>query len=362
MKKIFIFLIYSTLIFSNNVNNLKNQVKKIDNEIKQKNTRIENINSEKISIEKQIENINKEIRGIQEETRKINEEIKVVNRNIDYGERNLKMSAGILEQRQSEFKAKVIEVTRKSNLDSETRDKSIAKRSFSRLLYGDLQSMEHIKGVKDSIGQVKGDIEKDRQKLTVLRRRLDTNKRSIEAKRTEQNRLITRLNNEKTTHVRNITRLQTQKKNIEKEIEKIIKARSVTNKNVKLNTAVANLGKFQKPIIGRTVVRFNEKKNGEVVSNGIEITGQMGARVKAAMNGKVIYADKFQGLNNVVMVDYGYNTIGVYGNLIGVNVKLNQQIKKGQDIGVLGLNTEGKAQVYYEVRVNLKPINPENLF
>ncbi|MGL4897227.1 MAG: murein hydrolase activator EnvC family protein [Cetobacterium sp.] len=94
----------------------------------------------------------------------------------------------------------------------------------------------------------------------------------------------------------------------------------------------------------------------------MEIAGKMGARVKAATSGKVIYADKFQGLNNVVMIDYGYNTIGVYGNLIAVGVKLNQQVQRGQDIGVLGLNTDSKANLYYEVRFNLKPINPENLF
>ncbi|MDX8337002.1 MULTISPECIES: murein hydrolase activator EnvC family protein [Cetobacterium] len=337
-------------------------MKKIDSEIKQKNNRIEYINSEKVSIAKQIDNINSEIKEIEKDAEKLQEEIKVVNRNIEYGGLNLNVSSKVLDKKKSEYKAKMIEVTRKSSLESDTRERSIAKRSFSRLLYGDLESMEHIKKVQSSIEQVKKNIENDRQKLTVLKRKLDSNRRSIETKKQEKNRLIAKLNQEKTTHVQTISKLQVQKKNIEKEIEKIIKARSVSSKNVKLHTAVANLGKFLKPISGRTVVKFKEKKNGEVISNGIEIAGKMGEKVKSAMGGKVIYADKFQGLNNVVMIDYGYNTIGVYGNLIAVGVKLNQQVKKGQDIGVLGLNTDSKANLYYEVRFNLKPINPENLF
>lgn len=362
MKRIMIFFICSTFIFGDSVDNLKNKMKKIDSEIKQKNNRIVHIDSEKVSVAKQIENINSEIKDIEKEAEKLQNEIKIVNRNIEYGGLNLNVSSKALERKKSEYKAKMIEVTRKSSLESDTKDKSIAKRSFSRLLYGDLESMEHIKNVQSSIEQVKKNIEKDRQKLTVLKRKLDSNRKSIEVKRQEKNRLIIKLNQEKTAHVKTISKLEVQKKKIEKEIERIIKARSVTAKNVKLDTAVLKLGKFQRPISGTVVVKFREKKNGEVVSNGIEIAGKMGARVKAATSGKVIYADKFQGLNNVVMIDYGYNTIGVYGNLIAVGVKLNQQVQKGQDIGVLGLNTDGKANLYYEVRFNLKPINPENLF
>lgn len=362
MKKILLFLLVSALLYGDSVDNLKNRMKKIDSEIKQKNTRIKNINSEKISVEKQIIKINKEIKDIENDADQIKSEIVVVNKNIEYGGLNLDVSNKALERKQSEYKAKMIEINRIANMESDTKEKSIAKRSFSRLLFGDLESMEHIKDVQSSIQHVKANIEKDKRKLTSLKARLDSNRKKIEYKKIEKNRLISKLNREKTNHVKSISNLQAQKKRIAKEIERIIKARSVTNKNIKLNTAIARLGKFIKPITGRVIVRFREKKGGQVVSNGIEIRGRMGSKVKSSMGGKVIYADKFQGLNNVVMIDYGYNTIGVYGNLIAVGVTLNQQIRKGQDIGVLGLTTEGEPNLYYEVRFKLKPINPENLF
>lgn len=362
MKKILLFLLISLLSYGDSVDSLKNKMKKIDSQIKQKNTRIKNINSEKISVERQIVQINKEIKDIEKDADNIRREIVVVNKNIEYGGLNLNVSTKALDRKKSEYKAKMIEINRISNLTSDSKEKSIAKRSFSRLLFGDLESMEHIKEVQSSIQSVKANIEKDRRKLTSLKSRLDSNRRKIVSKKAEQNRLISKLNREKTTHVKSISNLQAQKKRIAKEIEKIIKARSVTNKNIKLDTAVLKLGKFLRPIAGKTVVRFKQVKGGQVASNGIEIRGKMGSKVKSAMGGKVIYADKFQGLNNVVMVDYGYNTIGVYGNLIAVGVKLNQQVRKGQDIGVLGLTTEGEPNLYYEVRFKLKPINPENLF
>lgn len=362
MKKIYIFFFLTITIFSNDVDNLKNKVKKIDTEIKQKNTRIITIDSEKISVEKQIENINKEIRTIEQKISKIESEISVVNKNIDYGTLNLDVSNKALDKSKSEFKAKMIEVNRISTLTNYTKPNSVAKRSFSRLLYSDLEKMDHIKNVKFSIVEVKNNIENNRKKLRELKSDLDRNKVSVEKKKIEKNRLIAELNNEKNKHTKTISMLQKEKKNIEKEIEKIIRARTKQTSNIKLDTALLKLGKFEKPIFGKVVVKFKTKKNNEVISNGIEIAGKMGLKVKASNNGKVIYADKFQGLNNVVMIDYGYNTIGVYGNLIAVRVKLNQQVTKGEDIGVLGATSADEANLYYEVRFNLQPINPENLF
>ncbi|MGL4976545.1 MAG: murein hydrolase activator EnvC family protein [Cetobacterium sp.] len=362
MRMLIVFFIYTTFIFCESVDSLKNKVKKIESEIKQKSSRIQNINSEKVSVERQIENINNEIKEIEKEAQKIQEERKIVNRSIQYGGLNLETSNSVLNRRKSEFKAKMIEVNRKTSLKSNQKQESIAKRSFSRLLFSDLESMEHIKNVQTSIEEVKKNVEKDKQKLTLLKRRMDSNRKAGEVKKQEKNRLIVKLNQEKTTHVKNISKLESQKKRIEKEVERIIKARAAASKTVRLDKALVGLGKFVKPMPGTVVVKFKSKKNGAVQSNGIEIAGKMGNKIKSASKGKVIYADKFQGLNNVIMIDYGYNTIGVYGNLIALNVKLNQQVSRGQDIGILGLNTESKANLYYEVRFNLKPINPENLF
>lgn len=356
------FLILALNIFADDVDKLKDKVKNIDSQIKEKSNRIEYIKNETVSLENQIKNIQKEISDLEKNTIKLQDEIRVVNRNIDYGEQNLKLSNSVYDIKKNEFKAKMVEINRKKDLESNSREKSVAKRSFSRLLYSDLESMEHIKEVQSSIGEVKKNIEKEKIKLTELKRKLDSNIRKTKEKQNEQKNLITRLNQEKINHEKSITTLTKEKERIEKEIEKIIKARSTTQKDIKLNTALSKLGKFVKPVQGATVVKFKSLKNGKVVSNGIEIKAPIGSKIKAAMTGKVIYADKFQGLNNVVMIDYGYNTIGVYGNLIGIGVKLNQQVQKGQDIGVLGLNTDGESNLYYEVRFNLKPINPEDLF
>ena len=93
-------------------------------------------------------------------------------------------------------------------------------------------------------------------------------------------------------------------------------------------------------------------------SNGIEIKGKLGNPIVASKGGTVIYANAFQGLGKVVMIDYGGGIIGVYGNLLAIKVGLNSRVSAGQTIGVLGLSSDKEPNLYYELRANLRPIDP----
>lgn len=204
-------------------------------------------------------------------------------------------------------------------------------------------------------------VENNRKKLSSLKEKLSlTNEKTEEMIKVDNTSQNTQTID---SHTKNINSLAVEKKSLENRIEKIIKARMSTNTTVqKYDVAVTKMGKAIRPISGDIVVGFGQRKAGGSISNGIEIRSMMGAKVRASQGGKVIYADKFQGLNNVVMIDYGYNTIGVYGNLISIGVSLNQVVQQGQDIGILGMNKEGQPNLYYEVRFKMKPVNPVNTF
>lgn len=213
----------------------------------------------------------------------------------------------------------------------------------------------------DASSTLPKNLEKNRKKLNSLKEKL-----SLTNKETEEMIKIPSTPKKSQTidsHTRNVDNLAVEKKSLENRIEKIIRARMSTNTSVqKYDVAVTKMGRAIRPISGDIVVGFGQRKAGGSISNGIEIRSMMGAKVRASKGGRVIYADKFQGLNNVVMIDYGYNTIGVYGNLISIGVSLNQVVQQGQDIGILGMNKEGQPNLYYEVRFKMKPVNPVNTF
>lgn len=363
IKKILVFFICLTITaFSSSVDDMKEKLKKLDNEIKAKNERIENIDIEKKTIAQQIEEIKKDIEAIERDRDKIEEEITVVSKNIDYGERNMTFNSKELQRKKAEFDAKIIAWSRRSQGYQSFEDESILKRQFARVLYEDLNRMTKIKDVQSSIATVKADIEQEKRKLSSLKSQLNSKKMQIDKKQKQKNALIQKLNSEKKTHIKTISSLEKEKQRIEKEIEDIIKKRTTVSKDVNFTKAQQNLGKAIKPVSGNIIVGFKQVKAKSVTSNGIEINSKLGAQVKASLSGKVIYVDKLQGLGKVVMIDYGYNTIGVYGNIISSKVKVNQRVNAGQVVGILGLSTEGKPNLYYEMRFNLKPINPELLF
>lgn len=358
----FLSLFLSVKMFSSDVDDMKEQLKKLDNEIKAKNERIENIDIEKKTISQQIEEIRKDIKDIERDRDKIQEEINVVSKNIDYGQRNMTFNSKELQRKKAEFDAKIIAWSRRGQGYRSFEEESILKRQFAKVLYEDLNRMTKIRDVQSSIATVKADIEKEKVKLNSLRAELNSKKSQIARKEQQQNALIQKLNSEKNNHIKTISSLEKEKERIEKEIEDIIKKRTTISKDVDFSKAQENLGKAGRPVSGNIVVKYKQETAKNVTSNGIEISSKLGAEVKASMSGKVIYVDKLQGLGKVVMIDYGYNTIGVYGNIISSKVKVNQRVTAGQTVGILGLSTEGKPNLYYEMRFNLKPINPELMF
>ena len=397
-KKILTFFLLSASIYpaSNSVKDMNKRLKNIDKEIEKKNTRIKAIDTETSKLEKMIKELEEEIKKLEHERKEIEDEITVVKKNIDYSKKNLEISEVEHGRKESEFVAKIIAWDKYSKIHGKDIDeKVLLTKNYREMLHGDLQRMGHIEKITGSIKEVKEKIEAEKRKLDRLEAELRENLRKSDAKKEEQKKLKEQLQVEKKGHQSSIEKLKKEKQRISREIERIIRenARRAAEKaarekaareaaknkgkgsgkgsgGTKVTTttvdmpkisnpeAYKRIGKTIKPLNGQIVVYFGQKKAGVVESNGIEIKGKLGNPVVASKAGTVIYADAFQGLGKVVMIDYGGGIIGVYGNLLAIKVNLNSKVSSGQTIGVLGLSSEKEPNLYYELRANLRPIDP----
>jgi len=399
-KTILTFFLLSASIYpaSNSVKDMNKRLKNIDKEIEKKNTRIKAIDTETSKLEKMIKELEEEIKKLEHEREEIEDEITVVKKNIDYSRKNLEISEVEHGRKESEFVAKIIAWDKYSKIHGKDIDeKVLLTKNYREMLHGDLQRMGHIEKVTGSIKEVKEKIEAEKRKLDRLEAELRENLRKSDAKKEEQKKLKEQLQVEKKGHQSSIEKLKKEKQRISREIERIIRenARRAAEKaarekaareaaknkgksagkgkgsgETKVTTttvdmpkisnpeAYKRIGKTIKPLNGQIVVYFGQKKAGVVESNGIEIKGKLGNPVVASKAGTVIYADAFQGLGKVVMIDYGGGIIGVYGNLLAIKVNINSKVSSGQTIGVLGLSSEKEPNLYYELRANLRPIDP----
>ena len=399
--KIFLtFFLLSASIYpaSNSVKDMNKRLKNIDKEIEKKNTRIKAIDTETSKLEKMIKELEEEIKKLEHERKEIEDEITVVKKNIDYSKKNLEISEVEHGRKESEFVAKIIAWDKYSKIHGKDIDeKVLLTKNYREMLHGDLQRMGHIEKVTGSIKEVKEKIEAEKRKLDRLEAELRENLRKSDVKKEEQKKLKEQLQVEKKGHQSSIEKLKKEKQRISREIERIIRenARRAAEKaarekaareaaknkgksagkgkgsgETKVTTttvdmpkisnpeAYKRIGKTIKPLNGQIVVYFGQKKAGVVESNGIEIKGKLGNPVVASKAGTVIYADAFQGLGKVVMIDYGGGIIGVYGNLLAIKVNINSKVSSGQTIGVLGLSSDKEPNLYYELRANLRPIDP----
>ncbi|PIE56696.1 MAG: hypothetical protein CSA34_03565 [Desulfobulbus propionicus] len=96
--------------------------------------------------------------------------------------------------------------------------------------------------------------------------------------------------------------------------------------------------------------------------SGIDFRGKTGTPVRVTGNGRVRISSYNKSFGNYVVIrhDNGYQT--VYGHLYKRLVKRGQQVKRGQEIGLLGNSGRSTgSHLHYEVRLNGKAINPAKL-
>ncbi len=115
-------------------------------------------------------------------------------------------------------------------------------------------------------------------------------------------------------------------------------------------------GSIDWPVVGSLRRRFAPNLQG--TSAGIEIAAMEGAPVQAIHEGVVAYADSFSGFGNLVIVDHGGQVFSLYGDLLEIGVKRGSRVEGGQPIGSVGSSPAGAVGLYFELRVDGRPVDP----
>jgi murein DD-endopeptidase MepM/ murein hydrolase activator NlpD len=124
-------------------------------------------------------------------------------------------------------------------------------------------------------------------------------------------------------------------------------------------------GRFTAPGGGRITSRFGYRIHPIYGTRrfhaGIDFGLPIGAAIKAADSGVVIYSGWYGGYGRTVIIDHGNGLTTLYGHTSASYVTAGQSIQRGQRIaavGSTGLSTG--PHLHFEVRVNGTPVNPLN--
>ena len=97
---------------------------------------------------------------------------------------------------------------------------------------------------------------------------------------------------------------------------------------------------------------------GPPVRNGIELSLPEGQEVRAIHEGTVAYADLFTGYANLVIVEHADRSYSLYGHLSSITVKRGDRVEAGTTVGLAGRNPAGNPSLYFELRVDGRPVDP----
>ena len=121
--------------------------------------------------------------------------------------------------------------------------------------------------------------------------------------------------------------------------------------------AMLGKGRFQWPLKGDLISDFGAKPGGQR-NDGINIRAAAGDAVHASADGDVVYAgDQVPGFGNLVLIKHADGWVTAYGHLSRVDVKMQQKVTQGQQIGQAG-QTGGvpEPQLHFEVRYAPNPL------
>ena len=91
----------------------------------------------------------------------------------------------------------------------------------------------------------------------------------------------------------------------------------------------------------------------------MRIDGTLGQPVVAAADGKVVYTGSaLRGYGQLVIVNHARGWLTAYGHNSSVLVREGDQVRAGQRIAAMGLGPNQQPMLYFEVRIEGKPVDP----
>ncbi|MDF0534550.1 peptidoglycan DD-metalloendopeptidase family protein [Shewanella sp. A32] len=116
------------------------------------------------------------------------------------------------------------------------------------------------------------------------------------------------------------------------------------------------VGQWLWPANGNVVATFSSTEQG---NRGIKIAGNRGDIIKAAADGRVVYAgNALRGYGNLVIIKHSDDYLSAYAHTDKILVKEQQNVSAGQTIATMGSTGTDQVMLHFEIRYHGQSVNP----
>ncbi len=114
--------------------------------------------------------------------------------------------------------------------------------------------------------------------------------------------------------------------------------------------------KWHWPVKGKLISRFSATEQG---NKGIKIAGSRGDRIKAAADGRVVYAgNALRGYGNLVIIKHSDDYLSAYAHADTILVKEKQFVTAGQTVANMGSTGTNQVMLHFEIRYHGQSVDP----
>lgn len=226
---------------------------------------------------------------------------------------------------------------------------------------------------------LKGSLEKEAVKKEKLAASIKAKKSEIEGEKSKKSAYLSQIRVEKKGYQQSLKELQANARRLQSMVERL-EARSRKSYNTKSEKKSvisgyypqppvsdkgfgSQRGRLSLPVAGDVVSRFGKHKHPEFNSftfnNGISIAATMNSDIKAVFDGEVIFADKFKGYGNMLIIDHGGGYFTLYAHTARITKKVGASIRRNETVAQVGDTDSTRGpQLYFEIRYQGKPVDP----
>lgn len=113
------------------------------------------------------------------------------------------------------------------------------------------------------------------------------------------------------------------------------------------------------PVAGTVRLRYGESDPFGNASRGLRIEARPGAAVVSPHEGSIMFAGPFKGYGQILIVEHANGYHSLIAGLGRIDARVGQQVLAGEPVGAMAAPQDGNPDLYYELRRNGQPINPQ---
>ncbi len=219
-------------------------------------------------------------------------------------------------------------------------------------LLADLEALQH--RLHDS----RAELTRELARLSQLETRQTADIRALQIARQERDQAIESLQGRIDSQAAELVAMERDAAELEALIEELARALRDIPMDIEVPSILSLQGQLPLPVQGPLTRRFGEARGGELRWNGWLIGAAAGAAVRAIAHGRVAYADWLRGYGMLLILDHGDGVMSLYGHNESLLHQVGDWVAAGDEIAIVGQSGGGEPGLYFELRRDGRPENP----